>query len=245
MKTNQKTTMSNNYPWGRHLLLTFVATTLSIILTFGTSELIEHKKKEDASRQMIMFIIHDLEKSLKQMEEADGKLRQLSDLFIDFLKQEEPVSKVTLVAASSKFFPNITFSETAEHIFNSDPQIWSTLDNVHFIDKVSEAYILRRSYIDHILNSFKKDWEESPEIEADAILHQFDIDSYVIESSILTYHLKTIIIELKQMMNVSDEDLNAFVERYNTPAVSQAEKDSVGDVFVKEFYEKTVLKDSL
>ena len=239
--------------WGRELLLTFVATTLSIILTFGTAEFIEYKKKVNAGRQMVMFIIHDLEESLRLIDQTDGQLRELSEVFSVALQHKDSIDRIELIGAASHCMGFLKFSETAEHIFNSNPETWKNIGNVHFIDNVSEAYILRHSFVDNIHDAIKEDWEKASADETVAdqvqdddafvthIVQNIDVDYYVLECSTIAYELRTLIAELKQMMDVSDDDLTDFAEQY-TPIVSKAEKDSVYQTFMDEYVEKSLPK---
>ena len=56
-KLTSNTTKVSNYmrwPWLNDLLMTFIATTFSIVLTFGTVALIDKRQKEKSKRQMVM-----------------------------------------------------------------------------------------------------------------------------------------------------------------------------------------------
>ena len=48
----------------KELFLTFIGTTLSIILTFGTSAWIEQREAEQARKMLAMTIIHDIDEGL-------------------------------------------------------------------------------------------------------------------------------------------------------------------------------------
>ena len=54
--------------WGKGFLTSVLGTTISILLTFGTSALIENKEKADAQRQTAMMVIHDIDVCVDQME---------------------------------------------------------------------------------------------------------------------------------------------------------------------------------
>ena len=55
--------------WGKGFLTSLLGTTISILLTFGTSALVESKQKADAQRQTAMMVIHDIDVCIEQMEE--------------------------------------------------------------------------------------------------------------------------------------------------------------------------------
>ena len=56
----------------KQLLLSFVATTISIALTFGTAAFLDNKKKESDKREMVMMILNDFDKSIAQLEALDS-----------------------------------------------------------------------------------------------------------------------------------------------------------------------------
>ena len=60
----------------KQFLLSLVATTVSIVLTFGTSAIIEHYQKEKAKREMVMIIIYDFDKTIEQLQKTDDAFQQ-------------------------------------------------------------------------------------------------------------------------------------------------------------------------
>ena len=55
--------------WGKSFLTSVMGTTISILLTFGTSALVERKTKADVQRQTAMMVIHDIDVCVEQIEE--------------------------------------------------------------------------------------------------------------------------------------------------------------------------------
>ena len=55
----------------RELLLTTLATTISIVLTFGTAAFLEHKQQEKNRRQITLMVISDIYDFARVMERAD------------------------------------------------------------------------------------------------------------------------------------------------------------------------------
>ena len=55
--------------WGKSILTSVLGTTISIILTFGTSALVESKEKANVQRQTAMMVIHDIDLCADQIEE--------------------------------------------------------------------------------------------------------------------------------------------------------------------------------
>ena len=56
----------------KQFLLTLLATTISIILTFGTSAVIDKRHKEAAKKEMVMMILYDFDKTIDQVQHADS-----------------------------------------------------------------------------------------------------------------------------------------------------------------------------
>jgi len=54
----------------KEMAMTIIATTISIILTFGSSSIIEKRQKEKNRRQTVMMVIHDIEENVKQLKEC-------------------------------------------------------------------------------------------------------------------------------------------------------------------------------
>ena len=63
----------------RELLLTTIATTISIVLTFGVSAYFEHKKKKSDARLMAMMVIHDMENTALQLRQASEQADQQAE----------------------------------------------------------------------------------------------------------------------------------------------------------------------
>lgn len=63
----------------RQFLLSLLATTVSIALTFGTAAVVDHNKKQKEKREIVMMVMYDLHNSMKSLEEADSSLHQIMD----------------------------------------------------------------------------------------------------------------------------------------------------------------------
>lgn len=52
----------------------------AIALTFGTSALIDHNKKQKEKRQIVMMVMYDMYSSLTSIEKADSSIRQSMEI---------------------------------------------------------------------------------------------------------------------------------------------------------------------
>ena len=137
--------------WGKGFLTSVMGTTISIILTFGTSALVERKVKADVQRQTAMMVIHDIDVCVDQMEEMakeEEKRNNAVQYVLAHLDQIASLPMDTLQLAMfmlSNYDDNYTiFNNAKENIFKSSQDIWSNLDNMAFIDNMEQFYRERR-----------------------------------------------------------------------------------------------------
>lgn len=146
----------------RELLLTTIATTISIVLTFGGSAYFEQKKKKSDARLMAMMVIHDMENTALQLRQASEQSVQqaepaqyvwenfyrLDDIGEDTL--ELALSYIVEESSEHKQFP---LDEASEKIFLSSQETWKNIDNPGFIDAVQHFYVERHQIFDYINSS--------------------------------------------------------------------------------------------
>ena len=232
--------------WVKELLLTILATSISIVLTFGTAYLIERHQKLAARRQMAMMIIHDIDESINQMEKVDSILRDFDDLQLKILqgKYSGPLmmAKAELIQRNPA---QIKFAETTERIFTSNVDTWSTIGKADFIDNVSRCYIKRAEFQKEVIEAFHNQlWLNNSELKVD------DLDSLLnIDSGFFVYYATNLINSMKaanelnkQIMGVSDKDL----EKFSTQIVGfdQEELDSLEKVMGNEYIQRLTTKDA-
>lgn len=139
--------------WGKDFLTSLLGTTLSIVLTFGTSALLEHKMKADIQRQTAMMVIHDIDASVEQVEDIanyEDEKNQAVQYVLAHLDQIDALPADTLALALKMIADtdgdNTIFDDSKEKIFNSSQDIWSNLDNMAFVDNM-ERFYRERSYL--------------------------------------------------------------------------------------------------
>ena len=137
--------------WGKGFLTSVMGTTISIILTFGTSALVERKVKADVQRQTAMMVIHDIDVCVDQMEEMakeEEKRNNAVQYVLAHLDQIVSLPMDTLQLAMfmlSNYDDNYTiFNNAKENIFKSSQDIWSNLDNMAFVDNMEDFYRERK-----------------------------------------------------------------------------------------------------
>ena len=144
--------------WWKDLLKTFIATTFSIVLTFGTAALIDKRQKEKNKWQMVMYVLYDMNRSLELVERCDSLLREGFELQIE-------VARDTSLFEMKKYFfnhcmPSAHFDETTAQIFSSNFETLKTLDNVGFVEMISTFYHDRDLYEGYIIDSCQNEHKE-------------------------------------------------------------------------------------
>ena len=83
----------------KEMAMTIIATTISIILTFGSASVVEQRQKEKNRRQTVMMVIHDIEDNIKELKEWKSKEEihiTLSNYILSHLDEINLISLDTL-----------------------------------------------------------------------------------------------------------------------------------------------------
>lgn len=132
--------------WVKDLLVAFAATTLSIILTFGTTMIVNRvnqKKERKLTALMVMSNIESFARSLEETEEnmasIDSVATWLLSLPLDNVARlgYQPLADAFAAAFS---IPILSHDKTAETIFSSNIETWKNMGNFHFIDNVGACF---------------------------------------------------------------------------------------------------------
>ena len=151
----------------KELLLTTLATTISIVLTFGTAHYIDQKDKKAAGRQTAMMVIHDMENSItvfremsKQEEKMFNVIHSVLDHkdMIDSLNYDTVLTVCNSLLASSELETPYKLDDSSERMFLSSQESWKNIDNASFIDAVQRFYVIRHEFYDYFNNS--KQWSK-------------------------------------------------------------------------------------
>lgn len=145
----------------KEIMLSTIATTISIILTFGTAHFIGEMNKKATARQTAMMVIHDMDNSVevfRNKAKDEKKYRDMTEDAIAHLAEIDSLDEKTLwqvfnyIAAASDQKP-YTFDESSERVFLSSQETWKNFDNPTFIDKVQDFFTTRHAIYDYINSS--------------------------------------------------------------------------------------------
>jgi hypothetical protein len=169
----------------KELLMTFLGTTISIVLTFGTSALLDNHQKAAQQRQTAIMSVYDIDEIIRLVKEDMEKEKALSEVtYYLFTHQEEldSVSTDTLNMAIVYLVENVSekpewADDSKEKAFSGNIEVRQNMKYAQFYDNVRESYRLRRE----LLGRLEKDIEFTrPVSDADyrQFLRQLDFTDY-------------------------------------------------------------------
>ena len=154
----------------------FLATTLSIILTFGTTSLVEHcqrVKDRKLSAMMVMGNIETFSRKVDDMAQSMARrdsiatwMLSLPQDSLDFIPASEMVDLINEVIAGIEF---LTHDKTAESIFSSNIETWKNMQKFQFIDNVGSCFSEMNAD-----ENYWKEWVEGFEAAVNDVLEHPD-----------------------------------------------------------------------
>ena len=223
----------------RELLLTTLATTISIILTFGTAAYLEHKQQKKNRRQITLMVISDIYDFARVMKNANTaylipwkkdilELKTMSRDSIIML-DEDVIQRYWNALGQGAMLPR---DHTAQNLFSSDISIWRDVDNFNFVKYVGKCYHIiealnnnfdtqiRRKTDNYIL--FLKEANQIPDsLKLAALIEMPETQSFMDEytQNFLPYFEATIknlddaVEHCCKMMGVSQKELEEFMKK--------------------------------
>jgi hypothetical protein len=191
----------------KQFLLSIVATSISIVLTFGTATIVENNKKQHEKHEIVMMVMYDMYNSLKMVEASDSMIRQ--SMAIQRQLVDDPTQFDKLALKMMVLMPWIEFSETTERIFSSNIETINTVGNVLFTENVADFYLCRNKYKTQVCDSVYNSMNESTFATLKSTL-DFNYTRYAITSKGLTKAMQKMFAQCKQMMEVSDDEIDAY-----------------------------------
>jgi len=148
--------------WVKDLLVAFAATTLSIILTFGTTMVVNHvkqKKERKLTALMVMSSIEQFVRDLEYIEKDTGHRDSIATWLLSIPVEtlakidDEPLEEAFRAAIN---LPIITHDRTAETIFSSQIDTWKNMGNFKFVENVGKCFS-EMSFIEEHFNERAED----------------------------------------------------------------------------------------
>lgn len=222
----------------KQFVLSLVATTISIVLTFGTAGWLDNRKKEAAKHEMVMMILYDLKGTIDQAERADSTLR--AALKHQLAVAADPDLLVQNPFIFTKFMPNFQYTETVEDIFSTNIETINIIGNVLFAENVSRFYQQRRQYKEKVIDDFVQQFSESNGLKTYDELMNMNYPMFVALSGTYLIGMKENFQQCQQMMRVSDAELESYRKQRQEMALS-SKSDSIVDALQMELIQNMQL----
>lgn len=225
----------------KQFLLSLVATTISIVLTFGTAGWLDSRKKEAAKHEMVMTILYDISSSIEKMEAVDSLLRNGFEQQVKVIENPELIKQNPFMFVS--MVPEMQYSESVENIFSSNIETIDIIGNILFSENVSQIYNIRKKYRDEVVEKLRKEFMKSG-ISSYEGIRDLDFDTYLSIGSFFLADAKERMNVCKQMMNISDEELDAYSKKREV-LFDKSRTDSITKAIYAEMQERLMrLKDA-
>ena len=212
----------------KQFLLSLFATTVSIALTFGTAAIIDYNKQQSEKREIVMMVMYDMYNSLKLIEKADSMILKSMDV-------QRQIAEDTTQFAKMKFqlvflVPTTNYTETTERIFSSSIETINTVGNVLFTENVAEFYQIRQLYKTTVCDSIVAEISQNTIFTTVRKTLDFGYFGYALLSNDILKDIKRLFIQCKQMMDVTDEEIEVYRKEREKLDQSMSEKHEVDSV---------------
>ena len=192
----------------KQFLLSILATTVSIALTFGTAAIIDNNKKQREKHEIVMMVVYDMSNSLKQFERADSMLQESVKLQLKIAEDTSQFQKLKFNFVG--MLPMIDYTETTERIFSTSIETINTVGNVLFTENVALFYQNRKNYTSQICDTLRNRFSVEVTLANVKNLLDFDYAFTAAISHAMVADMRHLIVQCQEMMGISDEDLENY-----------------------------------
>lgn len=132
--------------FGKYILYTFIGTTLSIVLTFGTGMLVEKNKQKKERELTAMMVMGNIENFAQRLDLVSDRLSYRDTLATMLLNIPEDsvdapeYAEMVMSTQNVLSCPVLTYDKTVEQIFSNSIETWKNMGNFMFIDNVGECF---------------------------------------------------------------------------------------------------------
>lgn len=229
----------------KQFLLSLLATTVSIVLTFGTSNIIEKRQKEAAKKEMVMMIIYDFDRTIEQVQKADAAFQQANQAQQEMALHPEYFDSLRFQILSAVSMTSAEYAETTEKIFSSNIETFYTLGNVNFVHEVSFFYNTRRLFQKTVVDQLKKEIEETSAMMSLEGLLKISFPEHSFTSRRCLKEMQKIRNRCMQMMKISEDELEKFSDQRLTDESNNEVDDDKQQMLEKFFEEEENLRQAI
>ena len=225
--------------WSNTLANT-IGTIVGIVLTFGTSHLIERHDSAVHEHDAALMVINNIERYCYTLDEALEfweKTDSLNSLILAGVPQDSAqIADSTLHLFIHHLFHRHFWAQdnTAQNIFNSNIEIWQDISDKHFIENVGQCFHaisllqeMQEEYYSLILQAQTSYKRNIVYVQADDITLKQHVQRTIkeIDVKLLIGNLHNVYLPIfrdirhalresnaqnKKLMNISDKELNAI-----------------------------------
>ena len=217
----------------KQFLLSLFATTVSIALTFGTAAVIDYNKKQKEKREIVMMVMYDMYNSLEAVKQADSRIMESIKRQIKFAEDTTNLKTMDLIQIAL-IVPNAEFTETIERIFSSSIETINTVGNVLFTENVADFYRFRNDYKRFVCDSVQHAIETDMPFQTAKGAINFDYSYYAFISSNIMPSMQALFDQCKQMMDVTDEEIEAYRKEREKIEKSSSQDEDAREKKIKE-----------
>lgn len=241
----------------KQLFLSTIAAIIAIVITFGTNAWQKNVESKEARKMLAMTIIHDIDQSLeviKKRRDAEGKGHAIACYVMENENRLDSIREDTLFMFIEYVTPlsynnDMLFKTTNENLLNNSQDSWNTLNDRKFLNNVQEFYSTRA-----VLEKQSREWfcfkKPVNEDEAIALLMEdenrstADICRIILKNKRLKSYLDYFTTRMsayysfleftnlneenKFLMNITEQDMENFVNQTYMEIRPAKEKDIVG-----------------
>ena len=228
----------------KQFLLSLLATTISIILTFGVAAIIDNYKNNKAKKGLVLTVIYDMDQTLQMARQADSALKIASRAQLEIVKNPVLYDSLKGDIVPALLIASENFSMITENIFSSNIETFSTIGNVNFVNYVSAFYQNRSSYKSQVIDVLKEELQKnnillSYEGLLDVNFSSLYFDNFVWLSSLTEFRDNCV-----KIMKLTEDEIREFSELREVSDDNNNSYNLVGDMMQEMYEAEEVLKEA-
>jgi len=152
----------------KQLGMLVLGTTVSLVLTFGTAQLIEKGQRAKDRRLTALMVMSNIEAFAQQLDSIYTQMDKADSASTWLLTRPEeklalmPGDQLVAIINTAYVQDLITYDKSTENIFSNNIDTWKNLGNFHFIDNVGKCFSTMR-YCEEMWNDNLDDIKSTTE----------------------------------------------------------------------------------
>jgi hypothetical protein len=211
----------------KQFLLSLLATSVSIALTFGTAAIIDNNAKQKSKREIVMMVMYDMYTSLNSIEKTDSMIRQSMELQRKIAEDTTQFDKLRFGMAF--ILAGNGYTETTERIFSSNIETINTVDNVLFTENVAKFYQSRQMYRTAVCDSLYNEVSRDKPFTTIKGTLDYEYMIFALMSNDILKDMRHLYALCKQMMEVTDDEIDAYQKEREQIEKSMCDDSGVRD----------------